>query len=193
MECKICLSDGLLTSPNRLIDPCRCSGSVRYVHIRCLKRWQEISGNYSRCTVCRAEYVIPEPEHLEVIQSVYTPDAPWGVYALFITYTLIVVIIFRPKDEKFTEKLLLVGHAVYTIFNLSLYAQMLSQLQVPNRWLYLQKARRHAWIPAVHIAAVYGIINADIVFCLPATLFPDLYVVRHIEIIDEINAHLRRD
>ena len=188
MECKICLSDGLLRGPNRLIDPCRCSGSVRYVHSRCLKRWQEISGNYRTCTVCRADYIIPEPDHLEPVDGLYMP---YGAYVIFPTYALIVIIIFRPKGEEFVKRFLLLCHAIYTTYYAAIYAYMVSCVHAQNRWLYLQKAQKHAWIPLIHIGAIYGIIYADIVFCLPAILFPELYLLHHIQIIKEINDELR--
>lgn len=68
---------------------------------------------------------------------------------------------------------------------------MVSCVHAQNRWLYLQKAQKHAWIPLIHIGAIYGIIYADIVFCLPAILFPELYLLHHIQIIKEINDELR--
>jgi len=179
MECKICLSDGALTGQNRLVDPCRCAGSLRYVHRGCLKRWQEISGNYQFCTVCLTDYVIPE-------QDDYVPYMPHGAYAIFPTYVLIVIIVFRPKGEEFVKRLLLFGQAMYTIYYAILYAYMLSCIEAQNLWLYLQKARRYAWIPVMHIAAIYGIVYIDIVFCLPAILFPELYLIRHIQIMREI-------
>ena len=118
---------------------------------------------------------------------------PHGAYAIFPTYILIVITVFRPKGEEFVKKLLLIGHAMYTIYYAVVYAYMLSRVEAENRWLYLQKARRHAWILVTHIAAIYGIVCVDIVFCLPAILFPELYLLRHIEIIKEMNEHLLLD
>jgi len=112
---------------------------------------------------------------------------PHGAYAIFPTYVLIVIIVFRPKGEEFVKKLLLIGHAIYTLYYTILYAYMLSCIEAHNRWLYLQKVRRHAWIPVMHIGTIYGIIYIDIVFCLPAILFPELYLIRHIQIMKEMN------
>ena len=45
--CRICLSNEN-TSPedpnNSLVSPCACSGSVKYVHIDCLKQWIKSKG-----------------------------------------------------------------------------------------------------------------------------------------------------
>ena len=35
--CRICLDPGEYNNP--LITPCKCSGSVKYIHINCLKAW----------------------------------------------------------------------------------------------------------------------------------------------------------
>ena len=37
--CRICLSEGDFFGPNPLINPCNCTGSVRFIHINCLKKW----------------------------------------------------------------------------------------------------------------------------------------------------------
>lgn len=35
--CRICLDPGLTTNP--LIIPCKCSGSMKYIHLVCLQMW----------------------------------------------------------------------------------------------------------------------------------------------------------
>jgi hypothetical protein len=35
--CRICLEPGEFSNP--LICPCKCSGSVRYIHLQCLRTW----------------------------------------------------------------------------------------------------------------------------------------------------------
>ena len=37
--CRICLSEGEFFGENPLINPCNCTGSVRFIHINCLKKW----------------------------------------------------------------------------------------------------------------------------------------------------------
>jgi hypothetical protein len=58
--CKICFEQG--SRSNKLITPCRCDGSVRYVHEECLKLWllaskdQEIS--QASCELCTTPYLM---------------------------------------------------------------------------------------------------------------------------------------
>lgn len=48
-QCRICLSTSGTDSD--LIEPCGCSGTLRYVHFECLKEWISTSG-HSGCGVC---------------------------------------------------------------------------------------------------------------------------------------------
>ena len=39
-ECRICRSTDY-TEDNPLISPCKCSGSIKYIHIECIRAWYE--------------------------------------------------------------------------------------------------------------------------------------------------------
>ncbi|RIB10157.1 hypothetical protein C2G38_211144 [Gigaspora rosea] len=59
--CRICLSKD---DPKSLIAPCKCKGSVKYVHSSCLTQWRNrllkirTSKNTDRCTSCKFEYKV---------------------------------------------------------------------------------------------------------------------------------------
>ena len=56
--CRICLESTEETS-NRLIHPCRCTGSVRYIHAECLKAWlaSQIEDLASaHCEICKTPF-----------------------------------------------------------------------------------------------------------------------------------------
>ena len=66
--CRICLGEA---EPEwgvqgRLITPCNCTGSVRHVHLGCLRTWQvtqRIQGRGRkavRCELCGSRYAIPQ-------------------------------------------------------------------------------------------------------------------------------------
>ena len=62
-QCRICL-ESEETDDNRLIAPCRCTGSSKYVHRDCLQQWRCTRRDtaWSRCTVCLQSYVLVRPE-----------------------------------------------------------------------------------------------------------------------------------
>ncbi|KAI6136575.1 hypothetical protein F5141DRAFT_1075440 [Pisolithus sp. B1] len=56
--CRICF-DGEDPALGRLIKPCLCTGSISYVHVKCLQRWRtQSSGDnaFYRCPQCRFHY-----------------------------------------------------------------------------------------------------------------------------------------
>ena len=38
-KCRICFCEGGFDGLNPLISPCKCSGSVKYIHLNCLRKW----------------------------------------------------------------------------------------------------------------------------------------------------------
>jgi len=56
-QCYICYETGDQSNP--LINPCQCTGSVKYVHLSCLSRWIQPEGSstvHAHCPVCKARY-----------------------------------------------------------------------------------------------------------------------------------------
>ena len=37
--CRICLQEGEFSGENPLISPCNCTGSVKFLHLECLRKW----------------------------------------------------------------------------------------------------------------------------------------------------------
>ena len=56
--CRICL-ESLSTDKNPLIHPCKCSGSIKFIHEECLKTWivsQAEDIDHSHCELCKTKY-----------------------------------------------------------------------------------------------------------------------------------------
>ena len=65
-QCRICLEEE--TNLELLISPCRCSGTSKYVHRECLRRWryQDINApGFSKCMECNEEYIILNSNDIE--------------------------------------------------------------------------------------------------------------------------------
>lgn len=57
--CRICFDSEESVETGRLFAPCRCTGSMRHVHVSCLNQWRAAStdeSSYYRCNVCHYEY-----------------------------------------------------------------------------------------------------------------------------------------
>lgn len=50
--CKICYE---YDKPEKLLSPCNCKGTIKFVHKSCVKDWIKFSGK-SVCSECNAEY-----------------------------------------------------------------------------------------------------------------------------------------
>ena len=59
--CRICFDTS--DTSKKLLHPCRCSGTQKYVHEECLTKWRETQfsdSNTNRCGVCRYDYKFTE-------------------------------------------------------------------------------------------------------------------------------------
>lgn len=62
--CRICRCEGTDDAP--LFHPCKCRGSIKYIHQECLESWLKHS-HKERCDICNAPYTF---------KTVYQPDTP---------------------------------------------------------------------------------------------------------------------
>lgn len=75
-RCRICQETRVNALPNsklELLSPCRCTGSVKYVHRGCLERWRvEKQGTdlYSACELCKTPYAVTKktPSFLDYLR-----------------------------------------------------------------------------------------------------------------------------
>lgn len=69
--CRICLGDDIRDFNNPIIAPCKCSGSMKYIHLECLKGWikervtiketnhiTSVLWESLNCEICKAPYPI---------------------------------------------------------------------------------------------------------------------------------------
>lgn len=92
--CRYCLTSD--SDRSEIISPCRCSGSLKYVHQNCLLKWynsknQEIviPGKFTQfnfqCEICKTPYNIIYNENKEILKSVWIELI---LYVLSITFML---------------------------------------------------------------------------------------------------------
>ena len=85
-ECRICrLTEE--DSESKLYLPCRCSGSIAYVHEECLEQWISMKSGGSRCEICKYDFQFEPlyregtPEILSCIQLAQA-TAAWALNKL---------------------------------------------------------------------------------------------------------------
>jgi len=64
--CKICF-ETTNTIDNKLIHPCKCKGSIKFVHEKCILKWFQQSDNAKKtCEICKYEYVLKKVHYDEI-------------------------------------------------------------------------------------------------------------------------------
>lgn len=75
--CRFCYESS--TAPdNSLISPCKCIGSIQYVHQQCIKRWRLATENPDavlKCQLCLTNLIIPMRYELELIPNIEMNNA----------------------------------------------------------------------------------------------------------------------
>lgn len=85
-QCRCCLE---IDHPEDMIVPCLCSGSIKYVHRRCLNHWRTISPNplsLTRCDICHAKYTFRT--------KAQRPSCiPWLKFIICITFDIGIILV----------------------------------------------------------------------------------------------------
>ena len=69
MECRICFDSG--SEP--LISPCKCTGSMKWVHKSCLQQWINHKKDY-KCPVCKEKFNIDRNNVQGIISYILDSD-----------------------------------------------------------------------------------------------------------------------
>jgi len=70
--CRICHEGA---EGGKLFSPCKCSGSIKYVHVECLEKWRIMSQNPAsvvQCDSCKYRYNLYRPRFAKILQSEVT-------------------------------------------------------------------------------------------------------------------------
>lgn len=88
-RCRICLDGDNESELGRLISPCLCKGSSRYIHLKCLEQWREMSPrkeSFYRCDTCHYHYSFSRPWLAKVLDKAWFPHVATVVLMLLMIY-----------------------------------------------------------------------------------------------------------
>lgn len=151
--CRICHCEG--EEGNRLLSPCLCMGSLKYVHLRCLQKWIKSSEKTS-CELCRFEYIMTtktrpfkEWEKLEMTTAERRKvicSVTFHIIAITCVIWSLYVLIDRTKDEVYNGNLdwpfwtkLIVVAIGFTGGLVFMYVQCKTYVQLVVRWRSFNK------------------------------------------------------
>ena len=150
--CRICLEQD---SAPKLIAPCACTGTQKFVHRDCLAKWQKviIDGSLVNpdtykiekarvCSVCKAEYSVPLPS-----QSLYDKSIKFSKYFFALTMG-VMAMLNSSTSRKF--KLLAICIVGLSFYYLHLLVTLLFILALPVITFYV-KGIRLSYVVVMHI------------------------------------------
>ena len=93
-SCRICLDES--DSPeNPFITPCKCDGSMKHIHLTCLREWldskrvsQKLEGVYSyyweelSCELCKDPLALSKFAQLNFLDNISASDKTKNIYLL---------------------------------------------------------------------------------------------------------------
>ncbi|KDN49285.1 hypothetical protein RSAG8_01987, partial [Rhizoctonia solani AG-8 WAC10335] len=102
-QCRICLAGAEEeTELGRLISPCLCRGSIRYVHVNCLKQWRTMSqsrGAFWSCPQCGFKYALARTRAVGLAKSpVILSTASMVLFTLIVLLSSFLGTYFVPDD-----------------------------------------------------------------------------------------------
>lgn len=89
--CRICLEEE--SDRSKLIKPCRCDGSSKYVHKTCLHTWIKTGyggPRYLQCQACHASYIRKDTSEEDITNEVFNA---MGTLCLYVTMFFVLAII----------------------------------------------------------------------------------------------------
>jgi hypothetical protein len=140
---------------NPLVTPCKCIGSMKYVHIQCIKKWRETTSNHEwvhRCQLCLEDY--------DVFLRWEKEDAPHQVPLLhaLTKKPAIVSIIFYYFHLIFLSLVPISMILNYSTELLTIYAIQIHQVKPPYaNFHYLYFTRISYYIYLSMLSAVTGL------------------------------------
>ena len=193
-QCRFCLENEA-TQENPLIEPCRCRGSVRFVHWGCLRRWIALdpAHNGTECSICHTPFhawavpqieSIPKLSYLEDLILNYS-----GYIGIALQYLLIVDSWSRALSFRAYDPLVSCGHVIITTH--ILYALVFWKVWSVRNWshykVFLQKGVMPILLGCHAMFLVSFLAYRDPVQPLLAYVILNRYYTEHVKLLRSVN------
>lgn len=120
--CRICLEEDNLEN---LISPCKCNGTIKYIHKDCLDKWRTVSKSKFHCTLCDEEYNVPYHVVVPIEIEESTSPTPQTEYDAcireFVCYFAILFMLAFCFLDLYSAQYLFIGTSNRTTYHLVFY------------------------------------------------------------------------
>lgn len=149
--CRICHMSQSEIPHMKMIKPCLCSGSLTFVHIKCLNEWRSTSTTaHFSCTVCRYQYRVQRSALAELIMSEQGAKVVTVALVLVTVLTLGTVLYTLCSLLAFDAIDMICSYANYTPWwrycDADLQTKILSQFSWPHDFATLRDFFHRLWL-----------------------------------------------
>lgn len=158
-ECRICFEEE--EEGNKLMHPCPCKGTQKWIHELCLRRWYLMNEQNKYCSVCKYRFTVkrgPEyyeiPPNIKIFMENLRMHGLIGAFQNLYIAAAIFVFLFDPRTFLID---LYIAHGIYQIACIFIYAALFYKKhihKIRNKalyWSFIDSDTR--WILYFHIIA----------------------------------------
>jgi hypothetical protein len=193
MSCRICFE-----SEGPLYTPCRCDGSIKYIHQECLLKWILASSDRSACELCKETYTLDYNQPLEKeaalgpLRHYFLVNPSWHI-AAFCSFIIIVQQHFQLQPTK--SLFVAIQLTYHTIYLALAYMYCRTTLQQWSRYSY-ELTRGYGQsvflihgvlLTALLTLSFLSTVTSIVLLCVINQCFLGVYPILHCTIIHEIN------
>lgn len=192
--CRYCLDED---TPENLIAPCICQGTMKYVHNRCLLRWYTMNPEIGlNCSICKTEcaHTVDQPIEkglsLELIKRAGL-DYPFLVVLLY-HWIYIFFCLSVLKIEKFSDM-----REYYRLFQGLFTGMYLISFSIPVWQVHQKKRYLQKWfctsrglLLLFHLYCIWLMPKYTWIGGIPGNLCCFQYFYAHSHILEEINSKI---
>jgi hypothetical protein len=190
MQCRFCLETG----GQALISPCKCRGSVKYIHAECRRKWVIVDDTIREdrllCSICKAPLyenleticVQPEQNHLSSV-IIFKP-----FQSALVMYFILPRFNLYPSTS--IQNSLFSSHVFVQCFYILLYLlhARIKNLGLYGRVILYRRSYIHVIFHALFL--YYFFKDANILMGLASNMSLAVYLKEHNEILSNVNEML---
>ena len=189
--CRYCFDED---SPENLISPCICEGTMKYVHNRCLVRWYTMNPEIGlRCSICKTECAYQVDQPLEDPLSLEFIKRCGLEHPFLVTFSYHWLHMFYCLSVRKVENFSTMSdwYPYFQILFTGLYLGLfcIPVLRVRQKRIYMQKwfCTSRILLPIFHLYCIWLIPKYVWIGGVPANYCCFHYFYAHSHIIEEMN------
>lgn len=158
--CRFCFEGAEPNNP--LLTPCKCTGSLKYIHAQCIKKWRQNTTNYDwihKCQLCLEYYDLllrwpkeDDPRNVPFLQLLTKQHYSVSIMLYYFHLTILSLLPIK-SDNPFMSPYSNLQHLYFTQLSYYLYIGMLSAITClyfvtyyKSFWKYIKNKKLYTYL-----------------------------------------------